>query len=90
MPFIIYKYCTVLAVLVRITDHVTQYFTLFVADYTVGTTIALLQTVLSLTVLSIHPFRRLLTVDYSPPALGSRCLFSRQLLSRLSLADSPD
>jgi hypothetical protein len=31
----------------------------FIADYTVGLTIALLQTVLSLTVLSIHTFRRL-------------------------------
>jgi hypothetical protein len=52
-------YCTVMAVLVRITDHATQYYTLFIADYTVGTTIALLQTVLSLTALTVHPFRRL-------------------------------
>jgi transposase len=50
-------YCTVMAVFVRITDHATQYFTLFIADYTVGTTIALLQTVLSLTALTIHPSR---------------------------------
>jgi hypothetical protein len=48
-----------MAVLVRITDQATQYFTLFIADYTVGTTIALLQTVLTLTVLTIHTFRRL-------------------------------
>jgi hypothetical protein len=52
-------YCTVLAVLVGITDHATQYFTPFIADYTVGLTIALLQTVLSLAVLTIHAFRRL-------------------------------
>jgi hypothetical protein len=48
-----------MAVLVRITDYGTQYFTLFIADYTVGITISLLQTVLSLTVLTIHSFRRL-------------------------------
>jgi hypothetical protein len=37
----------------------STFHTLFIADYTVGLTIALLQTVPSLTVLSIHPFRRL-------------------------------
>jgi hypothetical protein len=31
----------------------------FTADYTVGTTIALLQMVLSLAVLTVHSFRRL-------------------------------
>jgi hypothetical protein len=55
----LHKYCTVMTVLVGITDHATQYLTLFIADYTVGTTIALLQTVLSLTVLTVHTFRRL-------------------------------
>jgi hypothetical protein len=75
-------YCTVMAVLVGITDYATQYFTLFIADYTVGTTIALL-TNGSLTSCVDHShfpstpltvdyfrWRRLFTVD----SLGSRWL----------------
>jgi hypothetical protein len=79
-----------MAVLVRITDHATQYLTLFIADYTVGTIIALLQTVLSLTVWTVHTFRRLPWP--STISVGARLFTvdSRQLLSWLSLADSPD
>jgi hypothetical protein len=66
-----------MAVLIGITDQATQYFTLFIADYTVGTTIALLQTVLSLAVLTVHTFRRLFTV-------GSR--LSLPLLSPTTLS----
>jgi hypothetical protein len=69
-----------MAVLVRITDQATQYFTLFIADYTTGTTIALLQTVLSLAVLTVHPFRRLSWP--STTSVGAR-LFTVD--SRLSL-----
>jgi hypothetical protein len=55
-----------MAVLVRITDYATQYFTLFIADYTVGTTIfSHKQTVLSHCV-DRSPFpSTLLAVDYS-------------------------
>jgi hypothetical protein len=63
-----------------VTDHATQYFTLFIADYTVGTTIALLQTVLSLAALSVHTFRRLSWPSTIP--VGAR-LFT--VGSRLSL-----
>jgi hypothetical protein len=69
-----------MAVLVGITDHATQYYTLFIADYTVGITIALLQTVPSLTVLTIHSFRRLSWPSTIP--VGAR-LFTVD--SRLSL-----
>jgi hypothetical protein len=53
------KYCTAMTVLVGLQTTPLNLSHSFIADYNVGITIALLQTVLSLTVLTIHPFRRL-------------------------------
>jgi hypothetical protein len=53
------KYCTLLAVLVGLQTAPLNYSQAFIADYTVGITIALLQTVPTLTVLTIRSFCRL-------------------------------
>jgi hypothetical protein len=83
------QYCTVLAVLAGLQTTPLN-ISHFIADYTVGTTIALLQTVLSLAVLTIHPFRRLspLAPDSSLStllALVASSLANYSLHTRLSL-----
>jgi hypothetical protein len=84
------KYCTVLEVLVGLQTTPLNYSQAFIADYTVGITIVLLQTVPTLTVLTIAlpddsrvPPRftyctvllALLTVDSRPSTVGSWLLF---------------
>jgi hypothetical protein len=93
----VYIYCTLMAVLVGL-----QTTPLNISHSLLPTTPSVLQSSVtskqfSLNVLTTHSFRRLswpstipIGADYSPSTLGSRWLFSRQLLSWLSLADSPD